>query len=244
MSNELRHIQQREATTLIAGLVVEAYRLKGVYFREEYPLGSVAVDTYNLIMEDHPGTTIDIIKDAFHNGIKGRYGDVAGLPPTTLAGFVDSWYKSRRGVNVQQIEEKPVLQLQRDKRANTINLLQSMYDLHRQKCTTLAMPTKDLIEFLWNEDKLLNVKPDGADFKKYVEKARGSVGRTGRLVRSVDEDSDGNLIKDIYIQKNPTDESEIISKAYKLAIFDFFDDCAKMDINDLHELFTTTQNPF
>ena len=236
----VKQMQPKEAALNFIGIVAKAYQLKGLYFREDYPLENVARDTYDLIVEDHPSVTFEIIKDAFRNGIKGKYGDVVGLPPTTLAGFVDSWFKERRGVNMPQLEEKPVLQLARDTRADTINLLQCLYTMHKNKQLIFAMPADTLIQFLWGENMLLDIKESEEKQKEYIAKARAKIGgaRRSKLARSVDEDKDGNIIKDVFIQKaEPTTETELLNAAYKLIIFDFFDDCQKMDIQDLHDLF-------
>ncbi len=228
--------------TALAALIAEAYRLRGLYFREEYPLQSVVLDTYNLIMEDHPGVTLQVIREAFHNGIKGRYGDVAGLPPIVLAGFVESWYKSRRGVNMPQEEDKPTLQLQRDTRADSINLLQCLYDMHVKQQPILIMPADIIIRFLWSEGMMLDLK-DKDKLAPYIVRAAiqsRSSRRPARLARSMDEDSDGNVTKGFYISREgDTEFTGVTCKAYELAILDFFDECAKKGIKDMKKIFTT-----
>ena len=230
-----QQIQTTTKPTLasLLAIIIRCYQMKGLYFQDDYTPEQVAEDTYGFIMSNHPNISMEIINEAFLNGIQGRYGEVFGLPPTKLSEFVDKWYDSKLGINVPQtVEEEPVKALQRDITADRINYLCEQYKTYYDNKAIEMNCCGPLIVLLWSYGMCLHVKNKEVQ-KQYMDKAREVIIEDkNRLMAKFP-----SRRKDLQDDLDNLFESAIKEKSFTLIILDFFKDCKEMDIKDLHDLF-------
>lgn len=222
-----------DAAVAIAAMLTKSYMKLGYSFNDGYPLDAMSVDVFEMLRERHPNVTIGQMQQAVNNGINGDYGEVKGLSPVDVVRFVKEYTTPKNVVNYQASEEKRPLLLNRDVRADRINLLQSLYEMWCKDTPILGFPAGDLIMFLWEEGMLLDVKQKEVQ-DRYIEVAKKQLAENVNIRQRQLAFAKGLDCWSIIPSENSDDVKRL---SYKLVIYDFFNDCKEMDIKDLHELF-------
>lgn len=232
-NKKIKDSSMTDAVVAIAAVLTSSYQKLGYKFTEEYSLEEMSIDVFNTLLERHPNVTLEQINKAVSNGINGDYGEVKGLYPVDVVRFVKEYTTPKNVINYQAPEEKEPLLLERDRKADTINLMQSLYKSYLNNEPIYAFPPSgSFITLLWSHNLLLDVKNVMVQ-QKYIEQAKVAIRKEKEAMIGRNPHMAGTILKEI----RDISEKDIKEKSYKLVILDFFKDCKDINIKDLHELF-------
>lgn len=229
-----------KAVLALKALVGKCYKLAGYYFGQTQEESArnwedTTLLLYEKLCEYYPNISYEVLRKVFEDGACGRYGKNTGLSVTRFLEFLDLYFQSKQGVNIQQMEEEQPKLLQRDEDGDTINFLQFLYTEWQNHNTVLAFDAGKMIIFLWNHG--LCQKAQSKEVQdEFIQKAKDKLD-LDRLARISRNPFGTRSINDEY-KRNLDENAKHLS--YKLVIYDFFNDIHEMDVKDIHELF---ENP-
>ena len=224
-----------EAVKELAIRIAKCYQLLGISFKAEYPLEEMSKDLVTMLRNRHPNATMAQIERAMLNGINGDYGAVKGLSVTDMVSFVKEYVTPKNIVNYQAAEESQPKMLERDRKADLLNLMQSLYESFLADRPIYAFPPcGSFILLLWDHDMMLNTRKSEVQ-EQYIEKARAAI----REEKESQIGANPLMMRTVERELRNLSETTVKEKSYKLIVLDFFKDCKDMDIRDIHELFNT-----
>jgi len=226
-----------ETMKAIGALVTMSYKIAGLSFgttaeESKRNLKETVSLLYTQLLRYYPNATAQVLETAFTNGANGFYGENHGMPVSRFIDYVRRYYESLQGVNVQQPEEEP-LALPGSERADTINLLQTLY-VNWQNGGPMAYPAGATLRFIWDEGKFLTAR-EPETLERYQTKAMESM-KTEKLRRAATHPSEFKTIRH-EIEGLTIDSMDVKRMACKLIVIDFFRECKEMDIADMHDIF-------
>ena len=153
---KVRECSETDAVVALAAVIAKSYQLKGLYFRDDYPLEEVAYDTFNIIKGRHPNAMFGEVLKGISRGVSGDFGDVTMLPPMTMANFVRDHLKVENVVNYQTNDEDHSKLLELDERFEMVKHVVFMYECVLEDKPIYAANWSKVFGFLKNTGTLVD----------------------------------------------------------------------------------------